>query len=312
MQRDNSGRAGVPRCGVLSLPPTPRSRAGSKPKIFPFPNSFTNSVTKSKMRTLHYAKSSKPHIRLKFTTNEASSGKSSPQTLSSLLFSSAGSTSRASSSSSQNSTIEHKTHRPLRASAPRLRIASLLAETRSRSYQLNVVQNPVRTAEFRSATLSRLPLSPPTVVQLTVRDSSGNSIVPDEEIPFLIAYLSLYAENGTTILDMGSSMDLRLGAPPPILYGNLVSSLQHLEDHNGNRGMYFIFPDVSIRWRGRYQLGIHLVKISRPDSSGLAEEASALAQAQTNTFDVVPYHEYTVPPQTRLTQTFLRQGARMR
>jgi hypothetical protein len=67
---------------------------------------------------------------------------------------------------------------------------------------------------------------------------------------------------------MGSSTT---GQPPPILYGSLVSSLNHLEDHNGNMGLFFLFPDVSIRWRGRFQLGVTLLRISRrvirsPDS----------------------------------------------
>ncbi|KAJ6504862.1 velvet factor, partial [Mycena vitilis] len=131
------------------------------------------------------------------------------------------------------------------------------------SYQLNVVQHPQKTAEFGYANLSRLPLTPPTVVQLIVRDSHGNSIVPQEELPFLIAHLSLFTENGMAPLDMGSSVTgYRQGAPQPILYGNLVSSVDHLEDQNGNMGLFFIFPDVSIRWRGRFQLGITLVRIS--------------------------------------------------
>jgi len=143
--------------------------------------------------------------------------------------------------------------------------------------------------------------------------------VPEEELPFLIAHLSLFTENGMTPLDMGSSSTgpgYRQGAPQPILYGNLVSSVDHLEDQNGNMGLFFLFPDVSIRWRGRFQLGITLVRICRrvpamPDSSGLAEQGTALAQARTSTFEVLPYHQYIAAPQTRLTQAFLRQGARM-
>ncbi|KAF7308736.1 Velvet domain-containing protein [Mycena kentingensis (nom. inval.)] len=311
-----------------------RRRSGTNPKSFLLHVSLMNSVTKTTRKRLR-VQCSKPHIRLRFTKKrrlalytgrlDASSGKSSPQTqtLSSLGISAAGTTSSGSSSSGNNSTTEYATHRPHRGNAPRLRISSLLADNHSRSYQLHVVQNPVCTAEFRNAILSRLPLSPPIVVSLTVRDSSGNAITPEDELPFLIAHLSLYAENGSTPLDMGSSLPATVGAAPPlpILYGNLVSSLQGLEDQNGTRGLFFVFPDVSIRWRGRYQLQINLVRISRrvrvpspriPDGSGLAEQAMALAQARTTTFSVLPYHEYTVPPQTRLTQAFIRQGAQMR
>lgn len=81
----------------------------------------------------------------------------------------------------------------------------------------------------------------------------------EAELPFLIAHLSLYSEDGSP-LDMGS--DIGCGNSPPILYGNLVSSIEQLEDPQGNLGLFFLFSDVSIRWRGRYQLGISLTKLS--------------------------------------------------
>ncbi|KAJ7877304.1 velvet factor [Mycena leptocephala] len=136
-----------------------------------------------------------------------------------------------------------------------------LTSVQRRSYQLNVVQHPQKTTEFGyAANLSRLPLTPAMVVRLTVRDANGNSIVPQDELPFLITHLSLFTENGIAPLDMGSSVT---GQPPPILYGSLVSSVNHLEDHNGNMGLFFLFPDVSIRWRGRFQLGVTLLRINR-------------------------------------------------
>ncbi|KAJ7832167.1 velvet factor, partial [Mycena olivaceomarginata] len=186
-----------------------------------------------------------------------------------------------------------------------------------RSYQLNVVQHPQKDAEFGYANLSRLSLTPPMVVQLTVRDMNGNLIVPQEELPFLIAHLSLFTENGMTSLDMGSSTTgsaYRQGVPSPILYGNLVSSVDHLEDTNGNMGLFFVFPDVSIRRRGRFQLGVTLVRISmseQPGQCGISEEGKTLAQTRTSTFEVLPHHEYNAAPQTRLTQAFIRQGARI-
>lgn len=60
---------------------------------------------------------------------------------------------------------------------------------------------------------------------------------------------------------MGSSIGG--GHMPPILYGNLVSSVEQLEDLQGNSGLFFLFSDVSIRWRGRYQLGISLFRMYR-------------------------------------------------
>ncbi|KAJ7930339.1 velvet factor, partial [Mycena leptocephala] len=121
-----------------------------------------------------------------------------------------------------------------------------------RSYQLNVVQHPQKAAEFGYENLSRLSLTPPMIVQLTVRDMNGNSIVPQEELPFLIAHLSLFTENGMTQTDTRNF----------IKRVNLASSVDHLEDTNSNMGLFFVFPDVSIRWRGRFQLGVTLIMIS--------------------------------------------------
>ena len=59
---------------------------------------------------------------------------------------------------------------------------------------------------------------------------------------------------------MGSSIGR--GHTPPILYGNLVSSVDQLEDLQGNMGLFFLFPDVSVRWCGQYQLGITLSRLS--------------------------------------------------
>lgn len=47
-----------------------------------------------------------------------------------------------------------------------------------RFYHLEVVQHPTKTAAFENNLLSRLALSPPLIVRLTVRDPSGNSVVP--------------------------------------------------------------------------------------------------------------------------------------
>ncbi|EGO22122.1 hypothetical protein SERLADRAFT_357113 [Serpula lacrymans var. lacrymans S7.9] len=190
--------------------------------------------------------------------------------------------------------------------------SSFLNDNQTKSYYLDVVQHPQRTAEFGSASLSRLPLAPPIVVQLIVRDRFGNSIIPEMELPFLIAHLSLFTDDGRP-LDVGSSPT---GEVPPrrLLYGNLVASPQKLRDLQGRLGLYFLFSDVSIRWRGRFQLGIALLRISETDPSGamsIAEHGTVLAQARTRPFDVLAHENYVAPSQTRLTQCFLRQGARI-
>ncbi|KAJ3814178.1 velvet factor, partial [Lentinula lateritia] len=130
-----------------------------------------------------------------------------------------------------------------------------------RLYHLEVIQQPQRAAEFSNYPLSRLPVTPPIIVRLDIHDASGNPVVPEAELPFLIAHLSLYNENGLERVDRSPTQSGFSSAP--VLYGNLVSSIEQFEDLQGNRGLFFLFPDVSIQWRGRYQLGITLLQISR-------------------------------------------------
>jgi len=116
---------------------------------------------------------------------------------------------------------------------------------------------------------------------------------------------------------MGSNIGHQTASP--ILYGNLVSTIELLEDLQGNLGLFFLFPDVSIRWRGRYRLGVTLARLSgwvvrvmpwtlffrsnaihaglRSDSfegTQIAEQAAVLAEARTRPFDVLALSQYTV------------------
>ncbi|KZT27760.1 hypothetical protein NEOLEDRAFT_1130228 [Neolentinus lepideus HHB14362 ss-1] len=117
--------------------------------------------------------------------------------------------------------------------------------------------------------LSRLPVSPPPIVQLHIRDQAGNPVNEDLELPFLVAHLGIFTEDGKTPLNAvpsprGDSTPMRL------LYGTIVSSPHYLRNLQGKKGVYFLFPDVSVRWRGRYRLSISLMRLSRQDNSDLA------------------------------------------
>lgn len=51
--------------------------------------------------------------------------------------------------------------------------------------------------------------------------------------------------------------------PDRLLYGNLVSSPHYLRNLQGRSGVYFLFPDVSVRMQGRYVLQLTLMRLSR-------------------------------------------------
>ncbi|KAF9786484.1 velvet factor-domain-containing protein [Thelephora terrestris] len=125
-------------------------------------------------------------------------------------------------------------------------------------YDLEIVQQPQKAAECGSLSLSRLPLAPPLIVQLSIRDGSGNVIPEEGELSFLIAHLSLIpvTESGGH-----SSTHTKPSDHTNQLYGSLVSSPQTFRDLHGRQGAYFLFPDVSVRIRGRFQLGVTLIEL---------------------------------------------------
>ncbi|KDQ61583.1 hypothetical protein JAAARDRAFT_31041 [Jaapia argillacea MUCL 33604] len=200
------------------------------------------------------------------------------------------------------------------SSSSRLSVSSLLCDDPSKSYHLEIVQQPVRAAEFGSRPLSRLPLSPPLVVQLHIKDQAGNPVTEsDHEVPFLISHLSLFTTDGSTQIDVAAPPDNR-SPPQRLLYGTLVSSAHCLRNLHGRKGVFFLFPDASVRFRGRFQLRIQLMRLSRPDASEIVTpggRGTILAEARTNVFDVVARSDYVAPTQTPLTQRFLEQGVRM-
>ncbi|KZV68953.1 hypothetical protein PENSPDRAFT_744045 [Peniophora sp. CONT] len=192
-----------------------------------------------------------------------------------------------------------------------------------RRYQLEVIQQPEVAAEFGANALSRLPLSPPLVARLTICDDRRGSIDDDPDLPFLIAQLVLFSEDGRHELD--AQAPSAIATPPPtleqqrrrtLLYGSTVSSPQYLRDLNGRPGVFFLFPDVGVQREGRYTLRVRLLRLSRFDPTRLmseGEQSASLFIAQTSTapFAVVPRQQYVAPEQTRLTRHFLMQGVNM-
>ncbi|KAI0644194.1 velvet factor-domain-containing protein [Trametes meyenii] len=194
-----------------------------------------------------------------------------------------------------------------------LQVASAISRDQPRTYRLEIVQHPDRTAEFGSSVLTRLPLAPPLIAQLVMRDSSGRPVIDESELPFLVAQLSLLSGDGAAPMDYvanGASQN----AGERLLYGNLVSSPHMLRNLQGRRGVYFMFPDVGVRQRGRFQLKVTLMRLPRfddPEAIMQGNRGTILADARSLPFEVYPLRDYVAPAQTPLTQYFLQQGARM-
>jgi len=78
------------------------------------------------------------------------------------------------------------------------------------------------------------------------------------ESSFLIAHLSLFPVPGG---GGHPPTHTKPSYPAGQLYGSLVSSPQTFRDLHGRQGTYFLFPDVSVRIRGRFQLSVTLIEL---------------------------------------------------
>jgi hypothetical protein len=76
----------------------------------------------------------------------------------------------------------------------------------------------------------------------------------EQNLPFLITHLSLQPSSASR-------------TPPSsaqgVLCGGLVSSVNRLRDQYGRPGIFFVFPDVSVRQRGVFSLCATMVNVMR-------------------------------------------------
>jgi len=82
----------------------------------------------------------------------------------------------------------------------------------------------------------------------------------DAELNFLVAHLQLLTEDAVPIHEPPSNSPY-VTCSQRLLYGTLVANPQEFFDEQGDRGYFFLFPDVSLRVRGRYRLGISLTRL---------------------------------------------------
>ncbi|WWC64106.1 uncharacterized protein I303_106713 [Kwoniella dejecticola CBS 10117] len=164
-----------------------------------------------------------------------------------------------------------------------------------RTYRITPIQSPTLGAAFQGAYLSRLPLAPPLILQLDVWDSDGDLIIPYDELPFLICHLSLQTpeeEDAAMIISPE-------GEQVSMLYGTLVAAPAEMNDTSNAPGIYFVFPDVSVRYVGRFRLHALLMRITG---------GPPLDTATTEPFDIVREMDYIAPAITDLTRHFDAQN----
>lgn len=182
-----------------------------------------------------------------------------------------------------------------------------------RTYKLVVCQQPLHARMCGFGEKDRRPIDPPPIVQLFVdkQDADGNDLgsidVQTLQNPFFVLHVTLWSA------EMDEERNI-ISNPPKctrVLMGSLVSSPSLLKNPEGKQGLYFAFPDLSIRTEGRYTLKFSLIKLTSNDFVTDAK-ANVIAQVFSDPFTVYSAKKFPgMTESTELSKAFARQGLKI-
>ncbi|ORY91367.1 velvet factor-domain-containing protein [Syncephalastrum racemosum] len=184
-------------------------------------------------------------------------------------------------------------------------------EREKRTYELVVCQQPLHARMCGFGEKDRRPIDPPPIVKLIVQQESEGGSVPVDihslQTPFFVLHVTLWSADREEERNIISN-------PPKctrVLMGSLVSSPSLLKNPEGEQGLYFAFPDLSIRTEGRYTLRFSLMKLSSSDFQADAK-SKIIAQVFSDPFTVYSAKKFPgMTESTELSKVFAKQGLKI-
>jgi hypothetical protein len=83
-----------------------------------------------------------------------------------------------------------------------------------------------------------------------------------DELPYLVCHLTLLTTTGDDATMVIAPEPPDQGSAVAMVYGTLIASPTQMENMEGMTGVYFCFPDVSVRYDGRFKLHATLLRIT--------------------------------------------------
>ncbi|KAI9484873.1 velvet factor-domain-containing protein [Zychaea mexicana] len=182
-------------------------------------------------------------------------------------------------------------------------------EREKRSYELVVCQQPLHARMCGFGEKDRRPIDPPPIVKLIVQQEGqqGPVDVQTLQTPFFVLHVTLWSADREEERNIISN-------PPKctrVLMGSLVSSPSLLKNPAGEQGLYFAFPDLSIRTEGRYTLRFSLMKLASSDFQTDAK-SKIIAQVFSDPFTVYSAKKFPgMTESTELSKAFAKQGLKI-
>ncbi|XJO76051.1 hypothetical protein BDV3_006627 [Batrachochytrium dendrobatidis] len=205
-------------------------------------------------------------------------------------------------------------------------------------YEAVIEQEPVRArmCGFSNGRDRRLLRNPPLIVQIFTYQNNVRTAIDLDQHPSLMCHVSLWSEDGTqhfsavknpraaqpyrftddmegrsalmnhlSLSTLGaSSSQLESDQYCDIIIGTTIVKSTKLQDLDNNGGVYFVFPDLSIRSPGRFTLRCNVMDLNMS-----TQVSSVVAMATTSVFEV--YSSKSFPgalEPTSLSRAFASQG----
>jgi|SRR2546423_1522097 len=189
----------------------------------------------------------------------------------------------------------------------------ILPGTRT-GFKLAVRQHPERTGIFEFGENHRFSIDPPPIVELVISSTEKEA---------LILQCTLWNEEGTehrNIIRTTTGIAAKPNsdeAPPkqleekhaPAMIGKISTSAVYLKDEHSKYGLFYIFPDLSIRVEGRYRLKFDLHLVLPPDPLACSVPNRVVAEVFSDIFVVYPAEKFPgMMKSTALTKAIANQG----
>ncbi|KAF0527532.1 velvet factor [Gigaspora margarita] len=200
-------------------------------------------------------------------------------------------------------------------------------------YQLEVSQQPIRARMCGFGDKDRRTIDPPPIIKLVVTTTDGTP-VPESSIDYsmMIVHAGLWskdckeerglvvnptsiftksANSNSTVMSMNAPLNTRN------LMGHCTSSAYVLNNHVGQKGIYFIFQDLSVRTEGTFTLKFSFCNIKElmphrsPD--GLTNACgNVAAEVYSAPFRVYSAKKFPgMTESTELSKAFAKQGIKI-
>ncbi|KAJ2477609.1 hypothetical protein IWW56_004229 [Coemansia sp. RSA 2131] len=208
---------------------------------------------------------------------------------------------------------------------------------RLRAFRFTIVQQPIRARMCGSSDKDWRPLSPPTVIKLELFDVDGNRVIENSFMQHLVVHTTLWNESKEeelTVVELPHNTNSKrisaaaksrkrgvtdfgqLKHEPGLeiennLLGDYSATSMIVDDESGQRGCFFVFPNLSIRLEGRYRLRFTLIKLPEMQRAALMAP-KCMCSTFSDAFDV--YSIKTFPgmiESTALSRALAQQGLKI-